>query len=113
MECQRLYTILGSCLYHKRYLLESHLPAEDLVQINTFLRRQGLINLINNEQVKSLVIWKKIFPSSCVNRNKIDDNQIYSTIDKWFLLIVGYGHDLLAVVLESGGCTAVYGIFFK
>lgn len=108
LECQRLYTILGSCLYHKKYLLGSHLPAEDLVQVHSFLRRHGLINLINNEQVKSLIIWKRIYPASCVNRKIAwEEDNVYPLADRWFLLIVGYGHDLLAVVLESGGCTAV------
>lgn len=105
LECQRLYTILGSCLYHKKYLLGSHLPHEDLIQINSFLRRNGLINLVNTEQIKSLVIWKRIYPASRENLKwkwqKDRENQ-----DKWYLLVVGYGHDLLAVILESGGCTS-------
>ena len=66
------------------------------------------MNLINNEQVKSLVIWKRVYPSSCIARKLAwQEENIYSLPDKWFLLIVGYGHDLLVVVLESGGCTAV------
>ncbi|OXU28206.1 hypothetical protein TSAR_008339 [Trichomalopsis sarcophagae] len=109
MECQRLYTIIGSCLYHKRYLLGSHLPPEDLVQVHSFLRRHGLINLMNSEQVKSLIVWKRIYPASCVNRKIAwEEDNVYPLADRWFLLIVGYGHDLLAVVLESGGCTAVF-----
>ncbi|XP_014204314.1 protein inturned [Copidosoma floridanum] len=108
LECQRLYTILGSCLYHRRYLLGSHLPTEDLTQVHSFLRRHGLINLMNSEQVKSLVLWKRIYPASCVNRKLLwEEENVYPLTDKWFLLIVGYGHDLLAVILESGGCTAV------
>lgn len=108
MECQRLYTILGSCLYHKKYLLGSHLPSEDLIQIHSFLRRHGLINLINNEQVKSIVVWKRIYPSSCMHRRLTwEQEHVYSSTDQWFLLVVGCGHDLLAVILESGGCTAM------
>lgn len=106
MDCQRLYTIVGSALFHKKYLLTSHLPAEDLVQINTFLRRNGTLNLLHSEQVKSLVIWKRIYPAS---RKQIDairtpDPNIPND-DKRYLLAVGYGHNLLTVVLESGGCT--------
>ncbi|KAJ8678809.1 hypothetical protein QAD02_014596 [Eretmocerus hayati] len=108
MECQRLYTILGSCLYHRRYLLTSHLPAEDLIQVHSYLRRNGIIHLMNVESVKSLVIWRRVYPTSCINRKLItEDDKSSSLTDRWFLLVVGYGHNLLAVILESGGCTAV------
>ncbi|KAL6436477.1 hypothetical protein ACFW04_004751 [Cataglyphis niger] len=110
MDCQRLYTILGSCIYHKCHLLGSHLPHEDLIDVHSFLRHNGLLNLVNQEQVKCLVLWKQIYPSSC-NRGHIDDSssdQFLIPNGKWFLLVVGYGHDLLAVLLESGGCTAKY-----
>ncbi|XP_012537346.1 protein inturned isoform X2 [Monomorium pharaonis] len=108
MDCQRLYTILGSCIYHKCHLLGSHLPHEDLIDIHSFLRHNGLLNLVNQEQVKCLVLWKQIYPSSC-NRGNIDNNgQLLIPNGKWFLLVVGYGHDLLAVLLESGGCTTKY-----
>lgn len=109
MDCQRLYTILGSCIYHKCHLLGSHLSHEDLIDVHSFLRHNGLLNLTNQEQVKCLVLWKQIYPSSC-NRGNVDNcdsEQLYINSDgKWFLLVVGYGHDLLAVLLESGGCTA-------
>lgn len=111
MDCQRLYTILGSCIYHKCHLLGSHLPHEDLIDVHSFLRHNGLLNLVNQEQVKCLVLWKQIYPSSC-NRGNIDvgsnSDQFLIPNGKWFLLVVGYGHDLLAVLLESGGCTAKY-----
>ncbi|KAL2738786.1 protein inturned [Vespula squamosa] len=110
MDCQRLYTILGSCIYHKCYLLGSHLPHEDLIEIHAFLRQNSLLNLVNTEPVKSLVIWKRVYPLSC-NRGNIEthsSNQPLVPNGKWFLLIVGYEHDLLAVLLESGGCTAKY-----
>ncbi|XP_029659336.1 protein inturned isoform X2 [Formica exsecta] len=110
MDCQRLYTILGSCIYHKCHLLGSHLPHEDLIDVHSFLRHNGLLNLVNQEQVKCLVLWKQIYPSSC-NRGGIDgssSDQFLIPNGKWFLLVVGYGHDLLAVLLESGGCTAKY-----
>ncbi|XP_017799243.1 PREDICTED: protein inturned [Habropoda laboriosa] len=108
MNCQRLYTILGSCIYHKHYLLGSHLTHKDLIDIESYLRQNCLLNLINNEPVKSLVIWKKVYPSSC-NRGDIENNKNNEPLvpdGKWYLLVVGYGHDLLAVLLESGGCTA-------
>ncbi|KYM97363.1 PREDICTED: protein inturned [Cyphomyrmex costatus] len=109
MDCQRLYTILGSCIYHKSHLLGSHLPHEDLIDVHSLLRHNGLLNLVSQEQVKCVVLWKQIYPSSC-NRGNIDNDnsQLLISNGKWFLLVVGYGHDLLAVLLESGGCTAKY-----
>lgn len=108
MDCQRLYTILGSCIYHKRYLLGSHLSHSDLIEVESYLRQNYLLHLINNEPIKTLVIWKEVYPTSC-NRGIIENNKSNQPIipnGKWYLLVVGYGHDLLAVLLESGGCTA-------
>lgn len=108
MDCQRLYTIVGSCIYHKHYLLGSHLTHDDLIEINSYLRQNCLFNLITNEPVKSLVIWKKVYPS-LYNRGNIENSRSTQPLvpnGKWFLLVVGYGYDLLAVLLESGGCTA-------
>ncbi|KOX74168.1 Protein inturned [Melipona quadrifasciata] len=105
MDCQRLYTILGSCIYHKNYLLGSHLTHSDLIEVQSYLRQNCILNLISNEPVKSLIIWKKVYPSSC-NHNNTENNQSLVLDGKWYLLVVGYGHDLLVVLLESGGCTA-------
>ena len=105
MDCQRLYTILGSCIYHKNYLLGSHLTHSDLIEVQSYLRQNCILNLISNEPVKNLIIWKKVYPSSC-NRNNTENNSSLVLDGKWYLLVVGYGHDLLVVLLESGGCTA-------
>ncbi|XP_031848472.1 inturned planar cell polarity protein isoform X3 [Nomia melanderi] len=108
MDCQRLYTILGSCIYHKHYLLGSHLTHSDLIEVDAYLRHNCLLNLVTSEPVNNLVIWKKVYPSSC-NRGNLDNSKNIQPLvpnGKWFLLVVGYGHDLLAVLLESGGCTA-------
>ncbi|XP_043256589.1 protein inturned [Colletes gigas] len=107
MDCQRLYTILGSCIYHKHYLLGSHLTHDDLIEVNSYLQQNCLFNLITNEPVKSLVIWKKVYPSLYNRGNTENGRSIQPLVPngKWFLLVVGYGYDLLAVLLESGGCT--------
>ncbi|XP_046747053.1 protein inturned [Diprion similis] len=109
MDCQRLYTILGSCLYHKDFLLGSHLPHQDLIEIHSFLRQKGLLNLIKNEPVKSLIVWKEVYPLSC-NRGHLqsdgENDKPFVPNGRWFLLVVGFGNQLLAVLLESGGCTA-------
>ena len=112
MDCQRLYTILGSCLYHKSYLLASHLSHEDLIEVHSYLRQNGLLDLVENEPTKSLVVWRRVYPLPC-NRGiqKDGEDQSCAPDSKWYLLVVGYVNELLAVILECGGCTAEYVIF--
>lgn len=107
LDCQRLYTIIGSCLYHKNYLLGSHLPDEDLISVHSFLKEYGVLNLVRRESVKTLVIWKQVYPHIAhLESSEEVYNHALIQNGKWFLLVVGYEHDLLAVILESGGCTA-------
>ncbi|KDR23314.1 PDZ domain-containing protein 6 [Zootermopsis nevadensis] len=110
--CQRLYTIIGTCFYHKGYLLASHLARTDLVDVHTFCRQQGLLHLGRSEPVRSLVLWREVFPASC---NRGLSETVPTTTSpyqlpqgRWFLLIVGKGQEMLVVLLESGGCTVRY-----
>lgn len=105
MNCQRLYTAIGSCLYHKSYLIGSHLPHDNLIKVNSFLRNYGLLNLVTNESLKALIIWKKVYPSLPAEEF-INTKASTFPQNQYFLLIVGFKHDLLAVIFESGGCTA-------
>lgn len=109
LDCQRLYTILGCCLYHKGYLLASHLTHTDLLDIHTFLRQEGLLQLNHSESVRSLVIWKEVYPLS-VSRgleSPVSDLPPAYVIPKgrWFIMIVGQKQDMLITILEAGGCT--------
>ncbi|PNF22078.1 Protein inturned [Cryptotermes secundus] len=112
-SCQRLYTVIGTCIYHKGYLLASHLARADLVDVHTFCRQQGLLHLGRSEPVRSLVLWREVFPASC-NRGLAEPVVSYTPTStspyqppqgRWFLLIVGKGQEMLVVLLESGGCT--------
>nr|CAD7569003.1 unnamed protein product [Timema californicum] len=112
-NCQRLYTIIGTCLYHKGYLLSSHLSKTDLVDVHTFCRQQGLLHLGRSEAVRSMVLWREVYPSSC-NRGLSDQSSMYLSTPvspyslpqgRWFLLIVGQDQEMLVLLLESGGCT--------
>ncbi|KAJ8939447.1 hypothetical protein NQ318_023073 [Aromia moschata] len=102
LDCQRLFTVLGSALYHAGYLLATHLIHEDLMDVHCFCKQQGLFHLSRTEPVKSLVLWKEIFPYSC---NRIDNVKVKVPGGKRYLLIVGSAKDLLAVIMEAGGCT--------
>ncbi|XP_034934477.1 protein inturned [Chelonus insularis] len=106
MDCERFFTFLGACIYHKSYLLASHLPHGDLMDVHAFLQVNGLLNLIENEPVKTMVIWKEVFPHSS-NRG-MENSALYDeTNTKWFILVVGYETELLVAILESEGCTEV------
>ncbi|CAH0559223.1 unnamed protein product [Brassicogethes aeneus] len=102
LDCQRLFTVLGSVIYHSGYLLASHLIHEDLVDVHCFCRQQGLLHLSRTEPVKSLVLWKEVFPNSC-NKNKVENENVPD--GRRYLLVVGSAKNLLAVIMEAGGCT--------
>ncbi|XP_063243718.1 protein inturned [Bacillus rossius redtenbacheri] len=113
-DYQRMYIVIGTCMYHKGYLLGSHLARTDLADVHALCRQLGLLRLARHEPVSSLVLWHEVFPSSCGRglvgppaRLPLAPYQPPS--GRWFLLLVGQGQDLLAVLLESGGCTARAG----
>lgn len=99
LDCQRLFTILGSALYHCEYLLASHLMYDDLVDVHIYLRQQGLLHLAKTEPVKTLLLWREVFPNSCQN------DLIKIPFGKRYILLAGSGKNLLAVIMEAGGCT--------
>lgn len=86
MDCQRLFTILGSALFHSGYLLHSHLMHDDLMDVYTFCLNQGILYLSKTEPVKSLVLWKEVFPRSC-RSELLEDVRIPD--GRRYLLIVG------------------------
>lgn len=101
LDCQRLFTILGSALFHSGYLLHSHLVYEDLADVFSFCKLQGLIHLAKTEPVRCLVLWKEIFLRSGRARNVDDCN----ADARCYLLVVGSGKDFLIVIMEAGGAT--------
>ncbi|CAH1961039.1 unnamed protein product [Acanthoscelides obtectus] len=102
LDCQRLFTIIGSAYYHSGYLVTSHFIEGDLIDVNTYCKLHGYFHLSKSEPVKSLVLWREVFPVSC---RKTDDKTIKCPEGKRYLLIVGSGKDLLTVIMEAGGCT--------
>lgn len=71
LKSHREFYILGSAVYFRKYLLASHLPKPDLLDIEAFLRTNGIYLLIDNKPVRELVIWCEIYPKS-VNRGRND-----------------------------------------
>nr|XP_021181739.2 protein inturned [Helicoverpa armigera] len=102
---QRLYTVVGSCLYYSGHLLSSHLQDDDLKEINAYLQLNGILKLSSEKELEKLVIWKEVFVNEHRTMNKNDGNEYRICDGRWFLLTVGKGHFILATLMEAGGCT--------
>lgn len=96
LKSQREFFIIGSCLYYKTHLLATHLPPSDLRDIESFLRLNGIFKILEIHNVKDLIVWREIFPSSCELRNtKSPPPQ-----GRWFIAVVARSHMILTVLLE-------------
>ncbi|KAJ8723237.1 hypothetical protein PYW08_003149 [Mythimna loreyi] len=102
---QRLYTVIGSCLYYSGHLLSSHLLDEDLKEINAYLRLNGILKLSTEKELEKLVMWREVFINEHRKQNNNDGNEYRISDGRWFLLTVGKGHFILATLMEAGGCT--------
>ncbi|KAJ0183376.1 hypothetical protein K1T71_001352 [Dendrolimus kikuchii] len=102
---QRLYTVIGSCLYYSAHLLSSHLQDEDLKEVNAYLRLSGILRLSCDKDLEKLVIWKEVYIHEHRKQSKNDGHDYRIPDGRWFLLIVGKGHFILATLMEAGGCT--------
>lgn len=76
LKSHREFYILGSALYFKHYLLGSHLPIGDLLDVESYLRTHGIIKLLETTKIRELVIWQQIYPNS-VERGLVEKNGIY------------------------------------
>uniref|UniRef100_A0A8D0GXA5 Protein inturned n=1 Tax=Sphenodon punctatus TaxID=8508 RepID=A0A8D0GXA5_SPHPU len=106
-DMRRLYTILGSCLFYKGYLISSHLPKEDLIDIAIYSRHYCLLPLAAEQRIGQLVIWREVFPWHHLQACENSSVEGYKEPEaRYFLLIVGFRHFMLCVLLEAGGCTS-------
>ncbi|XP_032870835.1 protein inturned isoform X4 [Amblyraja radiata] len=106
-DMQRLYVILGSCLFFKGYLIGNHLPKDDLLDIALYCQHYCLLPLAAEKRIAQLVIWREVFPYKyLVSSNEPIIVGYQEPKGRYFLLIVGLGHFMLCVVLEAGGCAS-------
>ncbi|XP_066487822.1 protein inturned [Tiliqua scincoides] len=105
-DMRRLYTILGSCLFYKGYLISSHLPKEDLIDIALYSRHYCLLPLAAEQRIRQLVIWREVFPQHHLQDCKTSCEGYREPKARYFLLIVGLKHFMLSVLLEAGGCSS-------
>ncbi|KAJ8297593.1 hypothetical protein KUTeg_024124 [Tegillarca granosa] len=104
LEERRNYSILGTCLFFKEYLICNHLPAGDLRDIYLFLKYHCLLDLVSKQTVQELVIWREVFPTRRCHDPDPNPPGYSEPCGRWFLLVVGMDHFLLATLLEAGGC---------
>lgn len=101
IKSHREFFVIGSALFYEGYLLASHLPVEDLVDINAYLRTMAVTRLMENPDMREMLVWREVYLKSC-ERGIVKNEQMYGIPQgRWFLSIVAKGHLLLAVLLES------------
>ncbi|NXE89705.1 INTU protein, partial [Menura novaehollandiae] len=106
-DMRRLYMILGSCLFYKGYLIGSHLPKEDLIDVGLYCRHYCLLPLAAEQRIGQLVIWREVFPQHHIQPCEGSSFTGYREPEaRYFLLIVGLRHFMLCVLLEAGGCAS-------
>ena len=104
-DLPREFNILGSCLFHRGYLLASHLCRDDMVDVLLWAQSAQVLPLTRAHPVHRLVAWAEVFPTrqSYVRPGAPAEEQEGRT----FLLLVGLGSQVLGVLLETGGCAVV------
>nr|XP_060510211.1 protein inturned isoform X3 [Panthera onca] len=106
-DMRRLYTILGSSLFYKGYLICSHLPKDDLIDIAVYCRHYCLLPLAAKQRIGQLVIWREVFPQHHLQPSTDSNTEVFQEPEgRYFLLIVGLKHYMLCVLLEAGGCAS-------
>ncbi|XP_013918538.1 PREDICTED: protein inturned [Thamnophis sirtalis] len=105
-DVRRQYTFLGSCLFYKGYLISSHLPKEDLIDISLYSRHYCLLPLAAEQRIGQLVIWREVFPQHHIQGSPTSYEGFQEPLARYFLLIVGLKHFILSVLLEAGGCSS-------
>ncbi|XP_023564514.1 protein inturned [Octodon degus] len=106
-DMRRLYTILGSSLFYRGYLICSHLPKDDLIEIALYCRYYGLLPLAAKQRIGQLIIWREVFPRHHLQPSSASNTEVFQEPEgRYFLLIVGLRHYMLCVLLEAGGCAS-------
>ena len=101
-DAPREFNILGTCLFHKGFLVASHLPRDDMVDVLLWGEVHQVLPLTRLHPLQQLVSWTEVYPTT-----RSRQGPPHSLPDtRWFLLLVGLGYQVLAVLLETGGGAA-------
>ncbi|XP_070552484.1 protein inturned-like [Ptychodera flava] len=102
---RRPYVIVGSCLFHRGYLLANHLELDDFIDTLLYCRYHGLLVLASEARIGQLVIWREIHPTKKQRPRTSADGYVEQDT-RHFILIIGLKQGLLCTILEAGGCAA-------
>jgi hypothetical protein len=109
-DAPREFNILGACLFHRGCLLASHLARDDLIDVLLWCRFNQILPLTHIQPVQKIVNWSEIFLTRrSVKRPTTGGGSQHSgggdvaADTRTFLLVVGLGHEVLGILLETGG----------
>ncbi|KAK7496525.1 hypothetical protein BaRGS_00012177 [Batillaria attramentaria] len=103
---RRSYSVLGCSLFYKNYLVCSHLLESDHRDIYSFLKCHSLLALAARQPIDELVVWQEVHLTRRSSESAAETNIGYQEpTARWFMLIVGMKHFLLATLVEAGGCS--------
>ena len=107
-DSPREFNILGACLFHRGRLLASHLTRDDMIDVLLWCQFNQILPLTRIQPVQQVVNWSEIF----LTRRSVRNPQTIAMVApeaavaaevRTFLLVVGLGHQVLGVLLETGG----------
>lgn len=107
LNLRRSFTLLGSCLFYKKYLVCSHLRESDLRDVYGFLKCHSLLTLASRQPLDELVVWQEVHLTRCAASAAVESRPVgyQEPSARRFMLVVGMKHFVLATVLEAGGCS--------
>ena len=105
-DLPREFGILGSCLFHRGMLVANHLPRDDMVDVTLWIKHQKLLRQTSSVPFRRVVAWNEISLTRNSQRPGIDSISS-ETSQRTFLLVVGLGYQLLAVLLECESAAVV------
>lgn len=74
----------------KGYLICSHLPKDDLIDIAVYCRHYCLLPLAAKQRIGQLVIWREVFPRHHLQPSTDSNTEVFQEPEgRYFLLIVG------------------------
>jgi hypothetical protein len=99
-DAAREFNILGACLFHRGRLLASHLTRDDMIDVLLWCQFNQILPLTRTQPVQQIVNWSEIY----LTRRSVKPTAAGDAADvRTFLLAVGLGHQVLGVILETGG----------
>lgn len=76
LQSHREFYVVGSAVWWSGYLLGTHLPTADLLDVEAFLRVHGVLRMLAVRGVREMLVWQEVYPAS-VERGLVQQNYAY------------------------------------